>query len=92
MNATYIVPVVGHPHLRPDQKNLAIKDDDSAVIIVVLVFERPWIHVKLISIEIQRSNLHSDITNNTLCLFTLQDFRKDFPRVEHGITYSLAQQ
>jgi hypothetical protein len=34
---THIVPVIGHPHLGPDEDNLAVVDDHSAIVWDVLV-------------------------------------------------------
>jgi len=36
----YVVPIVGHPHLWSDQQDLPVMNDDSTIIIVVLV--RHW--------------------------------------------------
>jgi len=40
-NATHIVSVVCHPHLRADQGDLAVEDDDPAVVRAPLVNDRP---------------------------------------------------
>lgn len=36
-----IIPVVRHPHLRPDEEDLFVVDDNPAVIDYVLVYYRP---------------------------------------------------
>lgn len=41
MDLTYVVSIVGHPHLGPDQQDLSIVDDHSTVKVVVLVRHRP---------------------------------------------------
>ena len=38
---THIVPVVGHPHFGPDEDNLAIVDNHSAIVRYVLVCDWP---------------------------------------------------
>jgi hypothetical protein len=40
-NRTDVIPVVGHPHLGSDHQNLSVVDDDSAVVVVVLMSHRP---------------------------------------------------
>jgi hypothetical protein len=41
VEGTYIIPIVGHPHLGPDEDDLAIVDDHSAVVWDVLVQDGP---------------------------------------------------
>ena len=36
----YVVPIVGHPHFWPDQQDLPVMNDNSTIIIVILV--RHW--------------------------------------------------
>lgn len=36
-----IVPVISHPHFRPDQENLSIVDDHPTIIDNVLVHDGP---------------------------------------------------
>jgi hypothetical protein len=38
---TDVIPVVGHPHLRSNHQNLSIVDDDSAIVVIVLMSHRP---------------------------------------------------
>jgi hypothetical protein len=38
---TNIISVVGHPHLGTDHQNLSVVNDDSAVVVIVLVSHRP---------------------------------------------------
>jgi hypothetical protein len=39
--SAYIVAIIGHPHLGADHSDLAIVDDDPAVVIAVLVCHGP---------------------------------------------------
>ena len=36
-----IISVVGHPHLGSDHQNLSVINDDSAIVVIVLVSHRP---------------------------------------------------
>lgn len=38
---TDVISIVGHPHLGSDHQNLSVINDDSAVIVIVLVSHRP---------------------------------------------------
>jgi hypothetical protein len=37
MKGAYIIPIVGHPHLGPDEDDLAVVNDHSAVVWDILV-------------------------------------------------------
>jgi hypothetical protein len=90
IDGTHVVSIVGHPHLRPDQQDLPIVNDHSAVEVVVLVSHWP-LGSDLSSIEIFSCStigidVHSNITNNVSAIRVRQDLGKDFPRVQNGIT------
>jgi hypothetical protein len=37
MKGAYIIPIIGHPHLGPDEDDLAVVNDHSAIVRYVLV-------------------------------------------------------
>jgi hypothetical protein len=75
-----IVAIVGHEHLWANKKNLAIVDDNSAVIDDVFVYDRPK---KGQESRTQccstLTHSHANVAYNALSLLRLQYFAEHFP-------------
>lgn len=84
-DVSHIVAIVGHPHFRTNEHNLAIVDDNAAVVVGVLVGKGP-----VCQYLSSRLGLHADITDDILCFFALQDLGKDLPRVGNSVLCMLA--
>lgn len=67
---THIVPVVGHPHFGPDEDNLAIVNDHSAIVRYVLV--KYWPDISLV-LDSPQDRVHPNITDDSPGFFILQD-------------------
>jgi hypothetical protein len=63
----YVVPIVRHPHLRADHEDLSVVNDDSTIVVVVLVCHRPGNRGRRVSQCSQRGTAdisHSNVTDN----------------------------
>lgn len=85
-----IVAIVGHPHLGSDQKNLAIEENQAAVVQYVLVNDRPFdegcLNMMHLAVLVC-SRSHADIDDNLVTFFILQNLGQHFPSMEGSITF-----
>jgi hypothetical protein len=83
-----VITIVRQPHLRPDKEDFLVVNDDSAVVVYVLVDYRPATRSTNETRRAgRRAYVHSDVTDNSFSLLRCQYLCEDLPRMQHRITW-----
>jgi hypothetical protein len=83
-----IITIICQPHLGPDEEDLRIVNDYTAVIDDILVYNRPAKRKSRRRIAKMESDfLHANVADNITDISTLENLCENLPRVQMSITF-----